>query len=140
LTQVPIEINVFHYGPGAWLGPHADLMDKLVTHVLYFNKKWRSKDGGCLQILRSQDSEDVAAEINPTVGNSVVIVRSESSWHSVGRVRDGISLSRRSATVTFYRPGSISTMWPPGEDPVLHNCYNGNAHSGFLKRIRERFL
>src|SRR5436309_3133258 len=25
LTASPIEVNVFHYGPGAWMGPHKDL-------------------------------------------------------------------------------------------------------------------
>src|SRR5829696_2824776 len=33
LSMVPMEVNVFHYGPGACLGPHPDLDDKLVTHV-----------------------------------------------------------------------------------------------------------
>jgi SM-20-related protein len=140
LAAVPIEINVFHYGPGAWLGPHVDLTDKLVTHVLYFNKKWNACDGGCLQILRSQNAAEVAAEVNPTIGNSSVIVRSELSWHAVARVREGMRLSRRSVTVTFYRPGSISTMWPPGESPVLHDCHYRDGGSALFNRIRERLL
>ena len=53
LATVPMEVNVFHYGPGAWLGPHVDLEDKIVTHVLYFNTEWNAADGGCLSILRS---------------------------------------------------------------------------------------
>lgn len=40
LGDNPIEINIFHYGPGAWLGPHVDLRDKIATHVLYFNERW----------------------------------------------------------------------------------------------------
>src|SRR5262245_47557564 len=55
LTELPLEINVFHYGRSAWLGPHVDLPDKLVTHVLYFNDEWDERDGGCLTILRSSD-------------------------------------------------------------------------------------
>ena len=48
------------------------------------------------------------------VGNSSVLVRSEKSWHAVSRVAESSRCSRRSVTVTFYRPGSVSTMWPPG--------------------------
>lgn len=120
LTAAPVEVNVFHYGPGACLGPHLDLPSKRVTHVLYFNRAWNAADGGCLDILRSGDPADIAAAILPLVGNSSVLVRSDRSWHAVSRVVDGCSKSRRSVTVTFYRPGSPSTMWPPGDATPLH--------------------
>ena len=123
LTTALLEVNVFHYGPGASLGPHPDLADKIVTHVIYFNRSWNNKDGGCLTILRSADSTDVAAEIAPLAGTSAVLVRSENSWHAVSRVLKDCRLSRRSLTATFYRPGSVSTMWPPGEITPLHS-YN----------------
>jgi len=120
LTTVAIEANVFHFGAGACLGPHLDLPAKLVTHVLYFNSTWNASDGGCLSILRSNDPADVAAEILPLVGNSSVLVRSDRSWHAVSRVVEGSRRSRRSVTVTFYSPGSVSTMWPPGDETPLH--------------------
>ena len=120
VTTAPMEVNVFHYGPGALLGPHPDLPDKLVTHVLYFNRSWDVRDGGCLTILRSADPSDVVAEIPPVVGNSAVLVRSENSWHAVPRVVSGCRESRRSLTATFYRPGSVSTMWPPDDATPLH--------------------
>jgi hypothetical protein len=119
LTRAPMEANVFHYGPGGTLGAHKDLPEKLVTHVLYFNRSWNSADGGCLRILRSADCNDLVAEIQPIVGNSSVIVRSENSWHAVSRVVSHSASSRRSVTVTFYRPGSVSTMWP-GDNTPLH--------------------
>jgi len=120
LTIAPMEVNVFHYGPGANLGPHPDLEDKLVTHVLYFNNRWNKSDGGCLNILGSADPSDIAAEIEPIIGNSSVVVRSEKSWHAVSRVANSALSSRRSLTVTFYREGSVSTMWPPGDSTPLH--------------------
>jgi SM-20-related protein len=140
----PMEVNVFHYGPGACLGPHRDLEDKLVTHVLYFNGSWNGKDGGCLSILRSADPADVAAEIVPIVGNSAVLVRSEKSWHAVSRVVNGSLESRRSLTATFYRPGSVSTMWPPDDRTPLH-CYapdepeprSGLVASSWADRLRR---
>jgi SM-20-related protein len=121
LTAVPIEANVYHYGPGASLGPHLDLPYKLVTHVLYFNRTWNAKDGGNLSILRSADPDDMATQVLPLVGNSAVLVRSDHSWHAVQRVAEGCRSSRRSLTVTFYAPGSVSPMWPPGDTPALHD-------------------
>jgi hypothetical protein len=124
LSDSPLEVNVFHYGPGASLGAHPDLSDKVLTHVFYFNESWNPKDGGCLSILRSPDSKDIVAEVPPLVGTSAVIVRSESSWHAVAPVVNGSQVSRRSVTVTFYRPGSESSMWPPDDATPLHR-YGG---------------
>ena len=136
LRELPLEINVFHYGRSAWLGPHVDLQDKLVTHVLYFNDAWDEADGGCLTILRSPDMNDAEKVILPLIGNSAVLVRSEKSWHAVSRVRDECRMSRRSMAVTFYRPGSPSTMWPAGDAAKLHT-YRGEG-SGFLGWLKQR--
>ena len=119
LTQSPMEVNVFHYGPGSWLGPHLDLKAKMMTHVLYFNENWHHKDGGNLAILRSSDPADIVAEVLPVVGNSALLVRSDRSWHTVSRVAEDCHTSRRSMNVIFHLPDSVSTMWPPGEDPIL---------------------
>jgi Rps23 Pro-64 3,4-dihydroxylase Tpa1-like proline 4-hydroxylase len=121
LSAAPLEINVFHYPPKGLLGPHADLQDKIVTHVLYFNRSWNDDDGGCLTILRSSDPRDILRTVSPIVGNSAVLVRSEHSWHSVSPVVKSCRLSRRSLTATFYHPGSVSTMWPPGQNTPLHH-------------------
>ncbi|MDQ2856333.1 MAG: 2OG-Fe(II) oxygenase [Acidobacteriota bacterium] len=121
LTNLPMEINLFHYGRKAWLGPHVDLEDKVVSHIFYFNDVWDERDGGCLTILRSADIAQAVKVVTPLVGNSVILVRSENSWHAVSRVREGCRTSRRSMTVTFYRPGSPSTMWPAGDATPLHN-------------------
>ncbi|WP_447801677.1 2OG-Fe(II) oxygenase [Pseudomonas kilonensis] len=94
--------------------------DKLVTHILYFNESWDRNDGGCLNILHRNDPTAVAAEIEPLVGNSAILVRSDNSWHAVTPVVGGCHSSRRSLTATFYRPGSLSSMWPPGDSTPLH--------------------
>ena len=124
LSAAPLEVNVFHYGPGASLGPHPDLPDKLVTHIIYFNQSWNRQDGGCLSILKSADATSIFAEIEPLVGNSAVLLRSANSWHAVSRVVDHCLLSRRSLTATFYREESISSMWPPDDISPLHQ-YDG---------------
>ena len=98
-----------------------DLAEKLVTHVLYFNEAWNPDDGGCLEVLNSSNPSDVAATILPVVGNSALVVRSDQSWHSVWRVTKSCRTSRRSINVIFHLPGSVSTMWPPGENPALRD-------------------
>ncbi|QRY77338.1 2OG-Fe(II) oxygenase [Pseudomonas sp. PDNC002] len=130
LSQAPMEANVFHYGPGANLGPHPDLADKLVTHILYFNETWDPADGGCLQILASADPSHIVAEVAPVIGNSAILVRANNSWHAVSRVVDDCHSSRRSLTVTFYRPGATSSMWPADDREPLHNY--GERTSGAL--------
>lgn len=119
LMNAPMEVNIFHFGPNAWMGPHLDLKDKIVTHVFYFNERWDASDGGCLRILRSKNETDVFSEIPPVVGNSSVLVRSEKSWHAVSRVTANNITSRRSVTVTFYHPASPSSMWPVGDTTPL---------------------
>ncbi len=124
LRQVPLECNVYHYDPGAHLGPHIDLPDKLVVHVLYFNESWDLKHGGFLAILNSADPVDVDTRVLPTIGNSALFVRCDHSWHEVKPVNESCRESRRSMVITFYKPNSPSTMWPPGETPSLHD-YSG---------------
>lgn len=121
LETAPLEVNVFHYPAGGLLDAHSDLPDKLVTHIIYFNQSWNDADGGCLSILRSSDARDVVMSVSPIVGNSVVLVRSENSWHAVSPVRRNCRLSRRSLTATFYHQGSVSTLWPPGDTTPLHD-------------------
>ena len=112
LSSAQLEVNVFHYGADSLLGPHTDLEDKIVTHVMYFNPTWDESDGGYLRILNSADPEDVAMTVSPVLGRSVIIVRSDRSWHAVDQVGPSSTTTRRSLTATFYSPGSLSTMWP----------------------------
>jgi SM-20-related protein len=135
LENLPIEANVFHYGRNAWLGPHVDLPDKVMTHVFYFNDEWDEQDGGCLTILRNGEMTEVVKVVPPLVGNSVVVVRSDNSWHAVSRVREKCRRSRRSLTVTFYRPGSPSTLWPTDDSALLHN-YRGER-SAFGRMVQQ---
>ena len=139
LADLPVEVNVFHYGRRAWLGPHVDLEDKVVSHVFYFNEVWDEDDGGCLTILRSADMTEAVKVVPPLVGNSVVLVRSDNSWHAVSRVRDRCRTSRRSMAVTFYRPGSLSTMWPEGDATPLHD-YDSKIHKAkeWARGVRRR--
>jgi hypothetical protein len=124
LSDALLEVNLFHYPAGGVLGPHPDLADKIVTHVLFFNREWDDRDGGCLHILRSANLQEIVKIISPIVGTSAVLVRSENSWHGVSPVIKTCRRSRRSLTATFYHPGSVSTMWPPGDATPLHDYHS----------------
>lgn len=137
LTDAPFEANLFHYGPKRLLDPHCDLADKIVTHVLYFNDTWDPSDGGCLRILRSSNIEDFAIEVPPLIGSSVVLVRSEHSWHGVPAVRPGVTHSRRSMTATFYRSGSTSTLFAESDDYPLVSV--GISGSRLVDRFKNAF-
>ena len=142
LSVAPLEVNVFHYPPGGLLGAHPDLEDKIVTHVFYFNRWWNDDDGGCLNILRSSDPTHVVTTISPVVGNSVVLVRSDNSWHTVTPVAKSCRLSRRSLTATFYHLEAVSTMWPPGDTTPLHYYSNsrvGRWWGNLTTRLRSGF-
>jgi SM-20-related protein len=121
LSKALLEVNVFHYGAGALMGPHVDLPDKILTHVFYFNRSWDREAGGCLTILRSDNPAEIVAEIAPPVGGSAVVVRSNNSWHAVSRVVNNAGASRRIVTATFYHPGSISSLWPTDDRTPLHH-------------------
>lgn len=111
LSDSDIEINAFHYTPGSWMGPHLDIKEKIVTHVLYFNEEWDLQDGGNFSVLRSNDMSDAIVSITPIVGNSVLLVRSKTSWHAVTKVQESCVRIRKNIIVNFYPKGTETIMW-----------------------------
>jgi SM-20-related protein len=59
---------------------HTDTESKIITVLLYMNPDWE-KDGGRLRVLKSQNIEDVAAEIPPVNGTLLLFKRSDHSFH-----------------------------------------------------------
>jgi SM-20-related protein len=110
LDDAPMEAAVWRWDREAELGPHLDMREKLLTQVFYLNAGWNPWWGGCLRILNSRDSNDLAAEIPPLMGTSSIVVRSERSWHCVSPVASP-PVPRRSVIVTWFRPGSSSPSW-----------------------------
>jgi len=103
-----------------------------------------AEDGGCLTILRSSNVTSHVFQVAPLAGNSVVLVRSGKSWHAVSPVVTRRRRSRRSLAVSFHRPGSASTLWPPGVETPLHQ-YDGTTDEelisgmpGPVTRLRRR--
>jgi Polysaccharide pyruvyl transferase/2OG-Fe(II) oxygenase superfamily len=118
LDDALMEASVWRWDAGMQLGPHLDMASKIVTQVFYLSSRWDPTWGGCLRILGSRDPDDIVAELPPTNGSASVLVRSESSWHSVAPVGDGAPEPRRSVIVTWFEPGSTSPVWAVDGDKI----------------------
>jgi hypothetical protein len=104
LAECDVEVSFWSHSAGCYLDPHPDKPEKVVSHLLYFNEGWTREMGGALLVLGSARLDDVAAEVVPRANVSVVIVRSEASWHAFDRV---VTTTRRrlGMQVVFHRPG-----------------------------------
>ena len=54
-----------------------------MVQMFYFNQEWDSNWGGCLRILKDDNADSVFQEIPPLLNTSVILVRSDNSWHTV---------------------------------------------------------
>lgn len=122
VSKLRFEANIYKYHKDCFMDAHQDLSDKIITHVIYFNEEWNESDGGCINILNSKNERDVFKKILPVAGNSIMIIRSDNSWHSIDKTI--CNKSRRSVTVTFYKAGSNSPMWIQGEKYELNKVDN----------------
>ncbi|WP_344092713.1 2OG-Fe(II) oxygenase [Microbacterium deminutum] len=104
LDGLRLDASLCRYPPGCSLIPHTDREQRDTTHVVYLNREWRREWGGMLRILRSDDLEDVIEEVLPTLPTSVVMVRSDRSWHAVTPVASGVTAERLSLLVHASRP------------------------------------
>ena len=105
LDTLQQEITLCRYHFGDHLAAHTDKRSKVVTQIYYFSEPdWVESYGGCLDILASDDSNAVVRRIAPVCGNSVVVVRSDRSWHAVTpHHRSGYD--RCAVQVVFHRDG-----------------------------------
>lgn len=103
LAGLDVHAGLCLYPPGCQLRPHPDQAIRVVTQTIYFNDSWECIWGGSLLVLRSPDPADAEAEVAPLLGRSVVFVRSDHSWHAVGRVRQGVPATRKSLLMHYSR-------------------------------------
>ena len=98
-----IELRLVRHASGDSIGPHTDRADKLFSHIFYFNLAWRLEWGGFLEILDEGKGMAVVARVAPRAGTSVLLARSDVSWHCVSPVRPGLATERRSLLVHGFR-------------------------------------
>ncbi|MEH2180414.1 2OG-Fe(II) oxygenase family protein [Nostoc sp.] len=97
-------IYLFRYQIGNFSLLHVDAEPIRLVQIFYFNREWNSNWGGGLRILKSQQAEDVYQEVPPLLNTSVVLIRSDNSWHSVTPVSKEATQSRLTLKVAFLKP------------------------------------
>ncbi|MDE9541069.1 2OG-Fe(II) oxygenase [Xenorhabdus bovienii] len=84
VSQKRFKFGFYKYAyAGDWVSPHKDKPEKILTHVMFFNKKWHSSNGGQFLALGSSAMDDAWLEVEPVVGNSVFFQPTDNSWHAV---------------------------------------------------------
>ncbi|GAA3348746.1 hypothetical protein GCM10020358_68370 [Amorphoplanes nipponensis] len=106
LDGAEIHAAFYRYPPECWFGPHTDDERKLFSHIIYMAPEWPENAGGRLLINRSKDMTDICDTVIPQAGTSVVVVRSDTSWHSIEPVDPQRGLTRKSIILHAYKPGS----------------------------------
>ncbi len=103
LDSARLNLTLWRYYSSQWLGPHTDKPEKIVSQIFNFNQDWPLEWGGCLRILRSDSPQDIHREIPPELNSSVIIHRSDRSWHMVTPVSDvaPAGICRRVLTAVF---------------------------------------
>jgi hypothetical protein len=103
LDACTAHLRAVRYPQQGWIDPHTDRADKAVTQIWYLNPGWRPEWAGTLRLLRSSDPEDVAADVRPALGTSVLMRPSPHSWHCVTPVASGAP-DRLTLLLHFVRP------------------------------------
>ncbi|MFJ4656820.1 2OG-Fe(II) oxygenase [Nocardia sp. NPDC088792] len=103
LDDCVVEARLDRYGEGCWIEPHTDRADKVVTQLFYFNEPWRDEWNGEFRVLRGPQLDDYARRVPPRLGTSVIMRRSEHSWHGVPPITEGSGQQRLSLLVHFVR-------------------------------------
>lgn len=125
LDSALMEIMFNRYGPSDWLSPHTDKYPKLATQIFYFSGDWPAEWGGNLVILEDGPGAGITRRVIPRTGESVIILRSDCSWHAVEPVSDRATRPRLSLQINFWAGGIPDA--PPGrrlESPAYHESRN----------------
>jgi len=103
LSQYAIEINCWQYPSGGWLSPHTDKPEKIISQLFYFNEQWQDAWGGEFRVLNSAEEDDIHEIIYPERNTSVILVRSNNSWHSVAPLTCPPHINRRLLQIIYWQ-------------------------------------
>ncbi|OQP75157.1 SanC [Xanthomonas phaseoli pv. syngonii LMG 9055] len=114
LSKFPMEAVAFRGGQDTHYLPHVDAsLCQGFRLIIYFNAHWERDWGGLLRILDPPNHHDARHVVLPIVGNATVIIRDgvyEDTWHEVTRLCTTGSVTRNTLNVTYYAPGTTSTV------------------------------
>jgi|HubBroStandDraft_6_1064221.scaffolds.fasta_scaffold14361_4 SM-20-related protein len=119
-----VEIEINSYRSCGFMSAHTDRPPKVLTHIIYLNSIWPEHWGGELEILSSPESPPFQ-KVTPVWPNSVVLLRSDASWHSVRSVSPQATDPRLTIQITFWadvppasKPGRSILEARHGGDPA----------------------
>lgn len=101
LGNASLEVNLWEYASGSSLSVHTDKKEKLVTHLIFFNPVWEDDWGGHFCIHTANDDQAVFDSILPTSDNSIILITTDDSWHSVTSVTSKAPVRRRGLQIIF---------------------------------------
>jgi SM-20-related protein len=93
LTDKPVTIGLYIFENGDFTSVDNGKLAKALSVALYLNDEWSCEYGGNLEVWRTKDEPgQTPAQIFVPLGGNVSVCRfGESSWHSIGAVRNGCS-------------------------------------------------
>ncbi len=102
---------------------HTDSKSKIATILIYFNEPWNFETGK-LRVLRSENMDDMAAEIVPNAGAMLAFAVTEHCWHGYPAF-NGV---RRSIQINFV-----------ADDAAVKKHHNRHGFTAKLKSLKTLF-
>lgn len=103
LCDAIINMGLYKFDTGDYVGMHVDREDKIATQIFYFNSLWGVQDGGFLQLFRNNEKNSCFLSLPPLSIYSVAIARDEAAWHAVSPVTELSGQPRMSLQLEYYR-------------------------------------
>lgn len=101
LSGAIIEVDINAYATSGFMSPHTDRDTKILTHIFYLQEYWPPQWGGELALLREASGPTVET-IAPQWPVSVILPRSNNSWHSVLPVSPDARRRRLTVQISFW--------------------------------------
>lgn len=102
---------------------HTDSKSKIATILIYFNEPWNFETGK-LRVLRSENMDDMAAEVSPDAGSMLAFAVTDHCWHGYPAF-DGV---RRSIQINFV-----------ADDAAVKKHHNRHGLTARLKGLKTLF-
>jgi hypothetical protein len=102
VRELKMQAHFWRCRGGSFFTPHVDKPHKVVTHLMYLTEDWTPAMGGCFRVLLSGDTNDVHAEVSPAKGQSILLRRTDTAWHSVTPTPRDSPCERRVLQVWFW--------------------------------------
>jgi 2OG-Fe(II) oxygenase superfamily len=103
LHHLVTDIGMYTHEDGDFISVHKDKPSKALTAILYLNEDWPHDGGGHYEVRRSPDPDEAPVRtIAPEAGQLLAFPPTDRSWHAVGPVTTGGTLTRLTVQLEFW--------------------------------------